>query len=184
VVQHEKAMLRKEMLGRRNALTEEFRAQASAAIMDELFCEPHFREAKCVSFYMTIGSEVDTRQMIARAVAEGKEVLLPIVASDHHLELHRFESFEKMKKGRFAILEPDIGIKHPEEPHVVVLPGVAFGLCMHRLGYGRGYYDRLLSRLPSYRIGICYDMQVLDRLPRHENDERMNMVITEKRMIV
>ena len=183
MVQHEKAMVRSEMLARRNSISEAERADRSAKIMESLFSEPHFKEAKCVAFYMAIGSEVETRAMIARAVAEGKEVLLPVVASDHHLELRRFESFERMRKGRFAIMEPDGTAASPEEPHVIVLPGVAFGLCMHRLGYGKGYYDRLLARLPSYRIGICFDIQVVDKLPRHGDDQRMEKIITEKRAI-
>lgn len=183
MVQHEKAMVRSEMLGRRNSISETERAERSAKIMEALFNEPHFRSAKCAALYMAIGSEVETRMMIARAAAEGKEVLLPVVASDHHLVLRRFESFERMRKGRFAIMEPDNDIPPSEEPHVIVLPGVAFGLCMHRLGYGKGYYDRLLARLPSFRIGICFDLQVVDRLPRHGDDQRMEMVITEKRVI-
>jgi 5-formyltetrahydrofolate cyclo-ligase len=184
MVQHEKAILRQEMLAKRNSLSEAERKEKSDAIMEKLFEEHHFREAKCVSFYMPIGNEVDTRQMIARSVAAGKGVLLPAVASDHHLELRKFESFENMKKGRFAIMEPISEERPDEDPHVIILPGVAFGLCMHRLGYGKGYYDRLLARLPSFRIGICFDLQVLERLPRHSDDQRMNMIITEKREIV
>ncbi|MEW6722772.1 MAG: 5-formyltetrahydrofolate cyclo-ligase, partial [Candidatus Micrarchaeota archaeon] len=61
--------------------------------------------------------------------------------------------------------------------------GVAFGLCMHRLGYGKGYYDRFLSRSFAYRIGVCFDFQVEERLPRHDDDERMDEIITEKRII-
>jgi 5-formyltetrahydrofolate cyclo-ligase len=184
MVQHEKAILRQEMLARRNSLSDGERKEKSDAIMARLFEERHFREARCVALYMPIGNEVDTRQMITRSVAEGKEVLLPFVASDHHLELRKFESFERLEKGRFAILEPISQEKPVEDPHVIILPGVAFGLCMHRLGYGKGYYDRLLARLPSFRIGICFDVQVLDRLPRHSDDQRMNVIITEKREIV
>jgi 5-formyltetrahydrofolate cyclo-ligase len=184
MVQHEKAILRQEMLARRNSLSDEARKEKSGAIMEKLFSERHFREAKCVALYMPIGNEVDTRQMITGAAAAGKEVVLPVVASDHHLELRKFQSFESMRKGRFAILEPVGEERPPEDPHVIVLPGVAFGLCMHRLGYGKGYYDRLLARLPSFRIGICFDLQVVERLPRHSDDQRMNMIITEKREIV
>jgi len=184
MVQHEKAILRKEMLDRRNAASPERRKEMSAAIAERLFSEPRVRAAGCIALYMSIGSEVETRGMIERAVKEGKVVLLPVVASDHHLELCRFESFGRMKKGRFGILEPEDRITPGGEPGAVVLPGIAFGLCMHRLGYGRGYYDRLLAHLPSYRIGVCYDFQVVDKLPRHEDDQRMNMIITEKRAIV
>jgi len=183
MVQHQKAIVRMEMLAKRNALSVAERAERSAKIMDSLFSERHFRDAKCVALYMSIGSEVDTKLIIERALAEGKEVLLPVVKTDHHIELNRFESFEKMRKGRFAIPEPEGELPPTAHPGVVVLPGVSFGLCMHRLGYGKGYYDRLVAHLPSYRIGICFDLQVVEKLPRHDNDQRMDMIITDKRII-
>ena len=183
MVQHQKAIVRMEMLAKRNTLSVAEKAERSAKIMDSLFQERHFRNAKCVAFYMSIGSEVDTKPMIERAIAEGKEVLLPVVKTDHHIELYRFESFDKMKKGRFTIPEPEGELPPTTHPGVVVLPGVSFGLCMHRLGYGKGYYDRLVAHLPSYRIGICFDLQVVEKLPRHDNDQRMDMIITEKRTL-
>jgi 5-formyltetrahydrofolate cyclo-ligase len=60
---------------------------------------------------------------------------------------------------------------------------VSFGLCMHRLGYGKGYYDRYLAQSPAYRIGICFDFQIVERLPVHDDDERMDEIVTEKRVI-
>lgn len=183
MVQHLKAIVRQEMLAKRNALSETERSERSAKIMETLFEDSHFQSSRCVAFYMPIGSEVDTKPMIEKAIAQGKEVLLPAVATDHHLELRRFESFDKMRKGRYAIPEPQGDLAPSTLPSVVVIPGISFGLCMHRLGYGKGYYDRLLAWLPSFRIGICFDLQVVDKLPRHEDDQRMDMIITEKRKI-
>jgi len=183
MVQHLKAELRKKMLAQRNAIDDGERKRNSGAIMERLFSEPHFQVAKCVAFYMPIGSEVDTKGMVEEAVKQGKEVLLPLVADDHHIELYRFMSFYELKPGRFKIPEPTSNVPPTRLPEVVVLPGVAFGLCMHRLGYGRGYYDRLLAKLPSYRIGICYDFQVVEKLPKHEDDQRVDKIITEKRGI-
>jgi len=200
MVQHLKAELRKKMLAQRNAIDDGERKQKSDEIMKRLFSEPHFQAAKCVAFYMPIGSEVDTKGMIEEAAKQGKEVLLPVVADDHHLdettvssrdrerssrdiELYRFMSFYEMKTGRFNIPEPTSKVPPTRLPEVVVLPGVAFGLCMHRLGYGKGYFDRLLAKLPSYRIGICFDFQVEEKLPKHEDDQRVDKIITEKREI-
>lgn len=183
MVQKAKAKLRKQMLDKRNAISEDEGGERTEAIMKKLFSEPHFDTAKCVAFYMSFGSEVGTREMIRKAVEMKKEVCLPVVISDDHLELYRFESFDDLKPGRFRILEPGDRKPPSREPDVIVIPGVAFGLCMHRLGYGKGYYDRLLARLPSYRIGICFDFQLVESLPKHEDDQRMHKIITDKREI-
>lgn len=183
MVQKKKAELRKQMLEQRNAIPEEERAERAVAIMKRLFSEPHFEQATTVALYMSIGSEVGTREMVRKATEMKKEVCLPVVADDHHIELYRFDSFDGLRKGRFGILEPGKRKPPSKEPDVIVLPGVAFGLCMHRLGYGKGYYDRLLARLPTYRIGICFDFQLVENLPKHEDDQRMHKIITEKREI-
>jgi 5-formyltetrahydrofolate cyclo-ligase len=184
MVQEKKARIRKEMLSLRDAMVEEDRAKKNISIMEKLLAEEHFQKASTVTLYMSKGSEVETREIIIKAKEMGKEVCLPVVISEDHLELYCFESFDKLQKGKFGVYEP-IGGTHPsKEPDVIIIPGVSFGLCMHRLGYGKGYYDRLLARLPSYRIGICFDFQLVDNLPNHEDDQRMHKIITEKREII
>ena len=185
MIHYLKADLRKKILEKRDSVSESERKEKSGRIMGRLFADPHFRSASCVAFYLNIQSEVETKEMIIAARELGKEVLLPAVVSGQDLELYRFESFEKLKKGRFGILEPETEDRKPPAhwPEVIIVPGVAFGLCMHRLGYGRGYYDRLLAKIPSYRIGICFDFQLVEKLPRHEDDQRMNMIITERMVI-
>ncbi len=181
MVAHLKAALRKEMLSRRDSLREEEKLSSSGLIEDSLFARPRFAEARTVAFYITKGNEVDTRRMISRAMEEGKEVLLPV--TDHKITLFRFSSFDSLVSGKYGIMEPKERVPPSREPDVVVVPGVSFGLCMHRLGYGKGYYDRFLSTSSAYRIGVCFDFQVVERLPTHEDDERMDEIITDKRVI-
>jgi 5-formyltetrahydrofolate cyclo-ligase len=154
-----------------------------SAITKRLLSHPRFVEAKAIAFYISIKSEVDTKAMIDAALRMGKRVLVP-VSGDRHITFSSFSSWDDLAPGKFGINEPKT--RNPEtrlEPDVVIVPGVAFGLCMHRLGYGKGYYDRYLANSPAYRIGICYDFQVVERLPTHENDERMDEIITDKRII-
>ncbi len=181
MVAHIKAALRKKMLGLRDSLPPGAQNSFSVLIEESLFSRPRFQEAGCVAFYLPKGSEVDTRKMISRALSAGKEVLLPI--TDHEINLFRFNSFDDLKPGRFGIMEPLQRIPPSKEPDVIVVPGVSFGLCMHRLGYGKGYDDRFLSRSPAFRIGVCFDFQLELKLPTHEDDERMDEIITEKRVI-
>lgn len=181
MVQHLKAALRKDMLSRRDALSALELSSFSGLIEQSLFSRPRFAEAGVVAFYIPKGNEVDTRGMMRRAIAEGKEVLLPV--TDHKITLCRFSSFDSLVSGKYGIMEPRERTAPSREPDVIVVPGVSFGLCMHRLGYGKGYYDRFLSGSPAFRIGVCFDFQVVEKLPSHEDDERMDEIITEKRII-
>jgi len=182
MVAHLKAALRKEMLAKRDALCSLDVASSSDAVTERLISNQRFIEAKTVAFYIRKGNEVDTERMIGHALRLGKNVLVP-VTDDHKITFVRFRSFTDLRPGKFDIPEPSEHETLNTEPDVVVVPGVAFGLCMHRLGYGKGYYDRYLASSPAYRIGICYDFQVVDRLPSHANDERMDEILTDKRVI-
>ncbi len=99
------------------------------------------------------------------------------------MTFHTFESMDGLVKGKFGIHEPKARSPEPAVPDLIIVPGVAFGLCMHRLGYGKGYYDGYLAHSFAYRIGVCFDFQIVEKLPRHENDQRMDEIITEKRVI-
>ncbi|NYZ74024.1 5-formyltetrahydrofolate cyclo-ligase [Candidatus Micrarchaeota archaeon] len=176
-----KEALRRQMLKKRDSLSKEEAAIMSDGIAEALLKTPRFIEAKRIAFYITKGSEADTRMMIFRAMQAGKEVLIP--ATDHKITFYKFSSFSDLKPGKYGILEPQTRDAPEAEPDAIIVPGVCFGLCMHRLGYGKGYYDKYLANSPAYRIGICYDFQVVERLPTHENDERMDEIVTDKRVI-
>lgn len=176
-----KESIRKEMIAKRDSIAPEQRAAASEKISSMLAARPAFLQSKVIAFYLSKGSEVDLRTAIEIALAQGKTVLVPV--TNDHIEMVVFKGFENLRQGRFGILEPNEKIAGPE-PDVVVVPGVAFGLCMHRIGYGKGYYDRYLKGRKAYRIGVCYDAQLIERLPAHPFDEQMDEIITEKRVVV
>jgi 5-formyltetrahydrofolate cyclo-ligase len=176
----EKAEVRASMLNMRNSLSTDEIVDKSLRIMDNLAAEEHFRNADTVSFYIPKGSEVDTTDLLGH-VMNDKEILVP--ATNDEIEMVSFVSFDDLRPGKFGVPEPSKKIQPGSFSDVVLVPGVCFGLCMHRLGYGMGYYDRFLSRSPAYRIGLAYDFQIVEKLPSHENDQRMDMIITEKRII-
>ncbi|MFH1394288.1 MAG: 5-formyltetrahydrofolate cyclo-ligase [Candidatus Micrarchaeota archaeon] len=175
-----KLELRKRLLAQRNSLPAEVIAESSKSIAEKLFDEEHFKNANTIAFYIPKGSEVETRFMM-EALKDDREILVPVTTEE--IEMVQLKSFDNLGPGKFGVLEPREKIPPKSFSDVVVVPGVAFGLCMHRLGYGLGYYDRFLAHSPAYRIGICYDFQVEEKLPTHENDQRMDMIITEKRVI-
>ncbi|VVC03888.1 5-formyltetrahydrofolate cyclo-ligase family protein [Candidatus Bilamarchaeum dharawalense] len=182
MVTHLKNEIRKQILAKRNALSKDEIEKLSDKILERLLSHPKFPEAKIVAFYMTKGSEVDTKKMIERAIKEGKQVLVPVTGQK--IAFYKFQSFDDLVQGKFGIMEPKSKDTPFEQcPDIIIVPGVTFGLCMHRLGYGKGYYDRYLSDCKAFRIGICFDFQIIDKLPVHENDQRMNCIITDKRTI-
>lgn len=181
MVSKAKAALRKKTLEMRDALTKEELGAKSRAIMKTLFSRPRFKEAKVIAFYIPKGSEVDAGMMISESIKEGKEVVVPV--TNHKITFYKFKSFDDLKKGKYGILEPKTREEPSKPPGLVVIPGACFGLCMHRIGYGKGYYDDYLGKSFSYRIGLCFDFQVVEKLPTHENDQRMDEIITEKRII-
>ncbi|MBU0532839.1 5-formyltetrahydrofolate cyclo-ligase [Candidatus Micrarchaeota archaeon] len=181
MVSKAKGELRKKLLSKRNSLTEKQHSSMGEAIKQKLFSCPRFQKAKTVAFYLHKGSEVNTKNMISEALLLGKEVIVPV--TNDKITFYRFTSFEDLQEGKYGILEPKTKVQPSKSPDVIIIPGISFGLCMHRIGYGKGHYDNYLGKSFAYRIGICYDFQVIESLPRHENDQRMDEIITEKRII-
>lgn len=184
MITESKQKLRKELLEKRNALSEKEREEKSDEITKLVLEIPQLKEAKTVAAYLTKGSEVRTRKLIERLLTKDIEVLVPVTKDDERIEFYRFTSFEDLVSGRFGILEPKTMVEPSKEPDVVIVPGVAFDLDLHRLGYGKGYYDRLFGKLKTFKIGICYEMQVIDEIPKHEHDQRLDLTVTEKRVIL
>jgi len=181
MVSKAKAELRKKILAKRDALSKEEQLAMSEAVKQKLFSRPRFREAEVVAFFIDTGSEIKTRDMIQEAMMLGKEVVVPV--TDHKVTFYRLQSFEDLKEGKYGILEPKSRVPPSKPPDLIIIPGICFGLCMHRIGYGKGYYDDYLGKSFAYRVGICHDFQVLEKLPKHDNDQRMDEIITEKRII-
>jgi len=181
-----KRNLRRSMLAHRKSLSpEEFRS-ASLHIQKSFLETDNFRRARSVLVYSPINHEVDTELIVSCALNSGKKIAFPSVVGDELL-FCEVQDLTSLKKGTFGILEPcAIGkIFTPEEADVVVVPGVAFDLSGHRIGYGKGYYDKMLQHLESQGklVGLCYDFQLVDEILAEPHDVKMDMIITEKRVV-
>jgi 5-formyltetrahydrofolate cyclo-ligase len=167
----------------------------SAQIQGILFELPEFREAKTVSFYVTKpgSGEVDTEQMIRASLRMGKRVLLPVVEKTaKKLALSELMDFEEeLAPGAFNVPEPKSEYRrlmHARECALIIVPGIAFDLHGHRMGFGGGYYDRLLREMASLRLGIpfvglAYELQVVDKLPHTWHDVAVHILVTEQRVL-
>lgn len=176
-----KSELRTEMAKLRDVMPEGERKGKSRLIWKRLLSLPEFTSAKTIAFYLSKGSEADTPETIEESLKLGKKIMVPI--TDSEIELVEFTSFEDLAPAKYGILEPKTKKILKGEPDIVIVPGLAFDPDFHRLGYGKGYYDRLLKKIKSIRIGVCFDIQIMEKIPRDGHDQRLDIIITEKRIM-
>jgi 5-formyltetrahydrofolate cyclo-ligase len=180
-----KAALRREILAAREALAPQARAAASAIITQNILALDAWKNARCVLAYLSFGSEFATAALVENAAATGKQLCLPRVDRDARaLQIHRVTDLSHdLQAGVFGIREP-----RPTCPAIaleaidfVLVPGVAFTPRCERMGYGAGYYDRLIARFAQRPplIAAAFTMQMRDRIPLSGHDRGVDLVITE-----
>ncbi len=189
-----KRATREKFKSLRMGLSKEEILTKSAQIQKLLFELPEFTRAKTIAFYVAkqASREVETEQMIKESLQMGKRVLVPIVDKvakkvlfselrDYDLEL---------APGAFGILEPKPSCQRlipAHESDLIIVPGVAFDLRGHRLGYGGGYFDRLLREVALVKpsipfIGLAYELQVVEKLSNTLRDVPIDILVTERKV--
>lgn len=185
-----KRALRAQVLAARDALPAAVRQEAGAAITRRLLALPAFEAAGAVLSYAGFGSEFDTAGFNAAVVAAGKTLLLPRVdRARRGLRLHRVRDLETdLLPGLWGIREPDPA-RCPETSataaELILVPGVAFDAAGGRLGYGGGFYDRLLpgAALTAPSVAAAFEAQVVDAVPMGPLDRRVELLLTEARAL-
>ena len=182
----DKVALRRAVLAQRDALPAPLRAGLAERITEHLLAQPAVAQARWVLGYLSFGSEVDTHPLLGVLVARGTRLALPRVNREtRRLDLHVVHDLsEDTAPGTWGIREP-IPARCPLADRdlidVVLAPGVAFTARGARLGYGGGFYDRLLGpwqpRPPV--LAACYGIQLLDTVPEEANDVRVDVIVTE-----
>lgn len=152
--------------------------QQSAEILTALEAHPTFKAADTILLYHSLKDEVDTHTFIQKWSKE-KNILLPVVMGED-LELRRYTGPQDLAVGSYGILEPTGEIVTSYVSiDLIIVPGVAFDKLGHRLGRGKGYYDRLLPKIPqAYKIGICFPFQLLEEIPAEPFDICMDEILT------
>lgn len=144
------------------------------------------REARSIMAYASIGNEIDLRPLIEKWHRQGRTILLPRVEAGGIMEAVVWNGWEQIKPGPFGIQEPLGEPFDPAKIDAVLTPGLVFDYKGYRLGYGKGYYDRFLTRLsPSAFIcGVCYEFQVIENVYPHEADIPMHWIVTDHSELV
>lgn len=184
----EKAFHRERARAARCALEPAFCANAAEAAAERILALPELRASHIVLAYAATPEEIDPATVVEALHGAGKQVALPRVESKGVLGIHLYRDGDELEIGPYGGIQQPL-VSAPRVPHesidAVIVPGVGFDLQGRRLGYGGGFYDRLLPHLrpDCLRIGIAYDEQLLDELPVAEHDERVRVVVTPTRVV-
>ncbi len=186
-----KQALRQSIIALRENLPAHDRARWSREATDRIRRLPEYRAADTVLGYLNFGAELATDAWVQHALADGKRVLLPRVnRASKHLELYRVRDLQHdVAPGLWGIPEPLPERCVREEAlgtvDFVLLPGVAFTRDGARLGYGGGFYDRLLAHLPDRPalVAGAFAMQVVAEIPQEATDRKVAWLVTEDETI-
>lgn len=204
-----KGDIRRKILRIRDGMAARDRIYYDAVIRERVLSHRSYCDAQAILAYASYRSEVDTRMLIEQALADGKHVFLPKV-SGNDMEFWQIMALEDLQSGYRGIPEPAESVSFPEwmtgrnenrdrnagdviDTVMMWMPGAVFDRERHRIGYGKGYYDRYLSKVSDgkgdfytgsveFRLStaaLAYDCQIMQRIPFEEHDIRPDMVITE-----
>lgn len=191
-----KRRLRKHLTEKRDAIPPDKKRLKEAAIEKRLFSLKEFKKADTILLYVSFRSEVNTMNYLEDVITLRKKLVLPRVDSRHRvLRLFEVKKIEELSPGYMGILEPGIR-KEREMPlcqiDLIIIPGTGFDINGHRLGYGGGYYDRLLNygskQLAKVKeriitIALAFEEQIGDKIPVEPHDIKVDMIITDQRVI-
>jgi 5-formyltetrahydrofolate cyclo-ligase len=180
-----KRSIRSHFLAERKSRSSQVCADLSSEVQRRFMCSDLFRDARCLALYSAIHNEVSTDAIVGQALDSDKSLVFPRVSGED-LEFVMIESPAELVSGAFGVKEPKgCNLVPVEKVDLFVVPGVAFDKRGHRLGYGRGYYDRALAKCPSHcmKVGFAYDFQLVEELPATDYDETLSMLITESQTL-
>lgn len=178
-----KSALRKRVTMLKQSYTLEEKKKRSAVILNRLQQLPEFQRAQKVLLYWSLPDEVQTGDFVVE-LARTKQVYLPVVEGDE-LVIREFLGVDDLVCGALAqIPEPSVAAAatDPAQMDLIVVPGVAFDTYGGRMGRGKGFYDRLLGgeRMDRpFKVGICFDCQLVEQVPRNLHDRAMDYLIWE-----
>ena len=188
---NDSATLRKKILASRDQLSQDEISVKSLAIQQSLLSLDQVRNRQSIFVYVSFRSEVATLDLITTLIGMGKTVAVPITrVQEKRLDIIRItDPAADLRPGYCKIPEPKeelcrTNLLAPEEIETILLPGSVFDERGGRFGYGGGYYDRLLARIPAAaRIGLAFNLQMVEKAPLSAHDQLLDLVVTETRII-
>ena len=182
-----KRSLRARCKQERATLDEGQKRQLDEAIFANFLSMREYNECRLLLAYVSMDIEVDTHLLIDRALSDGKKVAVPYCKTDSHMEFYYINSMDELVPSTFGVLEPE---PQPErickaeklDEAICIVPALCFDCKGYRLGFGKGYYDRFLSRFSAISIGLAYSFQMRKSLRKSQYDRPVDIVVTDEKI--
>lgn len=180
-IRERKQALREQVQKKLAALDPRLCTEASRRVRDRVLALPEFQKAKSILTFVSMTGEADTHELIRRSLREGKRVCVPTFdRSKREYFVVEIRDFERdLALGHYGILEPRSAEPADKQCDLALVPGLAFDAKGHRLGRGKGYYDKLLKEFRGIKVALTYQVQVVNEVPVASNDIPMDIVVTE-----
>lgn len=187
-IHNKKEELRQQLLNQRKSISEPEFYGASADIVEELKEQKEYQDAETIHCYVSMNErrEVETRVLIKEMIERGKDVVVPVTNFESGTLTHiRLKSFSDLEENKWGVLEPKKGEEvTPEKIDLVIVPMVGGDEQCNRIGYGEGFYDRFLKDVRCPKIGLSFDITIVNQLPTENFDISLDKIITEKRILL
>ncbi|MBR4632517.1 MAG: 5-formyltetrahydrofolate cyclo-ligase [Elusimicrobia bacterium] len=185
----EKSKIRYDYLKIRDRLEPTLRYAYSNIILSKIKKLKEYQNSGTVMFYLSYGSEVITDVMINEVLSDDKEVAVPVIQNpgDGIMTAVKINKLEDCFDKVYGIRQPEFNedeVVLKQDIDLIFVPGIVFDTTGYRVGYGKGYYDRWLEGTDiSKRIGLAFEVQLVDKIPNGKYDLPVGKIITEKRII-
>ncbi len=193
-VKQSKAETRTEAIAKIRTITAFEKHEAAAQVLDKLKALPDYQNAKVIAAFVGSLEEIDTEHILQMILQDQKKLMLPFIrvqGEETSMDMAIITDLNKdLIEGHFSIQEPAPSLwpaahESSESPDLILIPGSCFDLQGGRLGKGKGFYDRYLSQRAGFKIGLCFDVQIVDKkLPLEPHDQGMDMILSEKRSLI
>lgn len=180
-----KREIRRRLLGLRESMDRREWSERTEAVFQRVVSHPWFQEAGTIYCYVDFRGEAGTEALMERAWELGKSVAVPRTRGEE-MDFFRIRSLDETAPGNFGVREPDPDSCPAADGRdgLVILPGSAFDLRGHRIGYGKGFYDRYLEAHPGLlTMAVAFDFQVLEEVPHAPHDRGVRVIVTDRRTI-
>ena len=142
-------------------------------------------DKKIVGGYYPVNFEVDSLVLLRKFKKNGFNISLPMIKKNFQMNFYKWSFSDPLKVNKFGIPEPEA--KNIVYPDILLIPLVAFDKNLNRLGYGGGYYDRLIERLSKkkkiIKIGLAFTFQKINKVPINVYDQKLDYIVTNKYII-
>lgn len=180
--QQAKDRLRKEVSSLKKGYIQDDLYNRSVEVLSVLEITGVFQDAKTILIYNSLQDEVQTADFIEKWDST-KDFYLPVIEKDE-IVFRKYTSSIEYKQSSIGVMEP-VGenFMNYNKVDLIIIPGVAFDRKKNRMGRGKGYYDRFLSKMKAPKMGICFEFQLFDDIPNDENDVKMDYIVSENELI-